>query len=291
MKKLLLFIFTTCALSVNAQDYPDDIKIVKAGTVSGIPKVYDLKTEEYVKCVDYANVNSIDSLKEIFEISLERQEHKQSTYDMILQYVTSNLPSESEIYNQVLNNKYINGPSITFEYTDKNGVKQPLIIPVDKNGNILYSAVIKMDNLSSKQIYSKAKMALSSFWKSTEDAIFLDDTINNIIISKGKTQWEKKSRTQFLTIGFYVWFSVKIECRDNRYRISIYDTKSSSNGLSSDFITSQSNALNRGLKDNGVIKNDINGLSWLAWRDVSVRNIEQLIDLINEADINTSDDW
>ena len=85
MKKLLLLLAVLImSLSVNAQDYPKDLKIVKSGGFK-VASVYDLKTKSYIKCSDYAEMCGIDSLKKVFKISLQRGEYKQSRYDWILE--------------------------------------------------------------------------------------------------------------------------------------------------------------------------------------------------------------
>lgn len=186
------------------------------------------------------------------------------------------------------NNHIVDGNMI-LQYIDNNGEKQPLKIPIDNNKAILFSSVVDMGDNSAKQIYGKVKLALTDFWSSAKDVTQLDDAENKIIVSKGRTGWVK-NKDAFISKGCDVWFSVKIECRDGKYRISVYGLRSSTSG-NMILNYSQSDALKYGIKKNGMIKNDLRGLNWLAWRDVSVSSIKTLTDLISNADVSTSDDW
>lgn len=172
--------------------------------------------------------------------------------------------------------------------------KTSIIIPLNEKKIVMFTDVIEINNLSADQIYDRAKLALTGFWTSTKDVTQLDDSKNYIIVSKGWANWVQDSDA-FLTRGFKVWFSVKIECRDGRYRISIYDVKSSNTSSSIygsvTVEATPSEAYEYGVKENGRIKNNIYGLSWLAWNEVANNTVNKIEELIKEAELNNSEDW
>lgn len=266
MKRLILLCSTILLVgNIFAQESLPTYKIIKESYGSETMLYLDSETNEYITKREFIKKYSRDESR-IIEDQIKIAE------------------------DELANNNYIVDGNMLLQYIDNSGAKQLLKIPVDNNGDILYSSVVEMDNYSAKQIYSKAKLALTDFWKSVTDVTHLDDAENNIIISKGKTKWLKDTDA-FLTRGCDVWFSMKIECRDGRCRISVYGLSSSNSSGNLTVDVSQSDALKHGVKRHGVIKSYLQGFSWLAWRDVSVNSIKTLTDLINKADANTSDDW
>ena len=196
-------------------------------------------------------------------------------------------------YLEVWYNK-ISYTNTTEFYSNREKEKTSIIIPLNDKKIVMFTDVIKIDNLRADQIYDRAKLALTSFWTSTKDVTQLDDPKNHIIISKGWANWVQDTDAMF-SKGFKVYFSVKLECRDRRYRISIYDIKSSNTSSSTYGIVTveatPSEAFEYGLKKNGSIKSNIYGLSWLAWSEVANNTTNKLEQLINEAELNASDDW
>ena len=93
------------------------------------------------------------------------------------------------------------------------------------DGKILYSEVVQVENTPAKELYARAKLFVAEKYKSAPDVIKLDDPEDGILLVKG-----------FMKVPFHgtdpidVWFTMKIETKDNRFRVSAYDFAFSSKG-------------------------------------------------------------
>ena len=87
-------------------------------------------------------------------------------------------------------------------------------MPFNDNGEVVFSTLAKAEGYSAEQIYNAAKIFIVDAFKSANDVIQLDDKANNVIIAKG---WHKGSEG-----GCRVNFTMKIQTRENRYKIDVY---------------------------------------------------------------------
>lgn len=158
------------------------------------------------------------------------------------------------------------------------------------NGKIVYSVVFKSEGSSADDIYASAKIAIADMFVSANSVVQLDDAQNKTIVAKGRSHWVRNSEA-VLTIGFDVKFTLKIECRDQRYRITIYDFTSEVGSGAYKFEVDEEIALNYGVRKDKEVKKDRNGLSLPAWEAVSKDVALDLKDRI-EKNRNTSiEDW
>lgn len=107
--------------------------------------------------------------------------------------------------------------SVLFAYSQDNPFAD--VFPME-DGKINYTEVVQEQEVSSTELYKRAKIWMVDAFKSSKDVIQNDDKDNAIIIGKGF----------FSGLGHNVgvsnpkyWFTIRIDCRDGRYKYSITD--------------------------------------------------------------------
>ena len=188
-------------------------------------------------------------------------------------------------------NVYAQDNKIHVIHNTENGALRDLYIPLNANNKIEYAKVVTIKNRTAKEIYNATKIALTTFWNSYKDVTQLDDPETNMVISKGWTGWTK-SPDKLISIAMNVKMSIKIECREGRYKISVYDFGSFLHTPYGNVDINQEDATNHGIKKNRRIKeNNLNGLSWLAWDQSAKHAISTIQQLINNAYKTTQESW
>jgi len=94
-------------------------------------------------------------------------------------------------------------------------------LPTDESGNINYNEVITLDSVTSDELYLRAKKFFVDTFKSANDVIQMDDKEASIIIGKGFNDIYIKIAGPPTAIQ--MWYSIKIQGRDGRYKYEIYD--------------------------------------------------------------------
>lgn len=94
-------------------------------------------------------------------------------------------------------------------------------MPFNERGQVVFSEVVQVDGALANTLYAAAKMSIIELFNSANDVVQLDDASSNIIIVKGMTNAYAKGNFG-LAASCPVWFTMKIQARDNRYKISIY---------------------------------------------------------------------
>jgi len=95
-----------------------------------------------------------------------------------------------------------------------------------KEGLIFYSGVVEVDtSLKSVDLYLNAKDWLVGAFKSAKSVIQVDDKESGVILVRSYFDWGSISTT--VAGGPYVidkkmWFTLKIESKDGRFRYSLY---------------------------------------------------------------------
>lgn len=97
-------------------------------------------------------------------------------------------------------------------------------MPYNENGEVVFSRVINADSVSKNDIYKAIKVTITDMFNSAKDVIQMDDQESCIMVAKG---FEKVP-----TLGLAgskqdaeVWFTVRLQARDSRFRIDIYQIK------------------------------------------------------------------
>lgn len=87
-----------------------------------------------------------------------------------------------------------------------------------KDGKVYYELIDSSVGESSQLLYNKSKMWFAETFNDSKEVIQLDDKENNTIIGKGLFKFDQ---------GFASYncrFTVKIMCKDGKYRAQFYDT-------------------------------------------------------------------
>lgn len=88
-------------------------------------------------------------------------------------------------------------------------------LTTDQAGSLNISEVIIAEGLRKETLYVNSRETLVGIFKSSKDAIQFDDKETGIVIAKG-----------FVPVpsGFgKMWFTLKIQCKDGRYKYEFYD--------------------------------------------------------------------
>lgn len=97
-------------------------------------------------------------------------------------------------------------------------------MPFDENGKVVFSKVIQVEEMNKDAIYNSAKLFVVNMFKNANNTIQMDDNINGIIIAKGMSM--QSTSNGFAQCVREVWFTLKIQARDNRFKIDVYDMHS-----------------------------------------------------------------
>lgn len=89
-------------------------------------------------------------------------------------------------------------------------------VPV-KNGVVTFTMINQVEGKSSSELFSSAKVMIAEMFKSAKDVIQSEDKDSGIIICKGNV----KIVSAFLTD--LMEFTLKISCKDNRYKVDLYN--------------------------------------------------------------------
>lgn len=97
-------------------------------------------------------------------------------------------------------------------------------MPFNEKGEVVFSKVVHEERHDKKALYNSVKLCITDIFNSAKDVIQLDDPESGIVIVKGFA--EEPSRGLMGTVqDAQVWFSLKIQTKDNRYKIDIYQIK------------------------------------------------------------------
>ena len=95
-------------------------------------------------------------------------------------------------------------------------------LPLDTESNkIIYTDVILFDSFSKNDIYFSANEWFVNTFNSAESVIQMNDKEKGIIIGKGYS--DVYSKTSLSIIQSKLYYTIKIEIKENKYKFSIYD--------------------------------------------------------------------
>jgi hypothetical protein len=96
-------------------------------------------------------------------------------------------------------------------------------LPTDPNGKVIYNEVVNADSISAADLYSRSKIWFAEAFKSANNVIQSDDERLHIIIGKGNTPFYINGLFGVKTESGTLFFSVKIESKEGRYKYTITD--------------------------------------------------------------------
>ena len=95
-----------------------------------------------------------------------------------------------------------------------------VIFKYGENGSVEYSEVVQLPEISAENLYLRAKTWMADNFNSAKAVLDLDDKDSGLLIARGN------SSVFVRMLGFNheykLNFSLKVECRDNRYKDTIY---------------------------------------------------------------------
>lgn len=105
----------------------------------------------------------------------------------------------------------------TFLYSQDNPFTD--VFPLVKD-EVNYTEVVQVEGVLAPELYKRAKIWLVDAFKSSKDVIQNDDKDNFIVIGKGFfTGFGHNKAVQ----NAKYWFTIRIDCKDNRYRYVVSD--------------------------------------------------------------------
>lgn len=160
-------------------------------------------------------------------------------------------------------------------------------LPV-KDGSAYFSEVYESE-FNAEYLYTNAKLAISDIFKSAQDVIQVDDPAAKIIVAKGYADWIK-NKDAMVSAALKIYFTLKIECRDGRYKVSIYDFISNTGSTYSlDLTLNECKAY--GFKRNSnVLKNNFYGYSLPAWLETGNNILNTVSKQMEKAEQDSSED-
>jgi hypothetical protein len=118
--------------------------------------------------------------------------------------------------------------STAFSQKYFNILDAPKDLPI-KNGIVTYQGVIEIPGSSMTELYGFAKKFIAETYNSTDAAIDMDDTLNGVIVVKGKSyiplKWVQRVGGKIETIKSVVLTKhvLIFEVKDNRLRFTVKD--------------------------------------------------------------------
>ncbi len=94
-------------------------------------------------------------------------------------------------------------------------------LPKDESGSLNFNEVIQLEGNSKAELYLRSKQFFVDVFKSANDVIQMDDKEAGIIIGKGFNDIYIK--VMGMNTPIQMWYSIKIQSKDNRYKYEIYD--------------------------------------------------------------------
>lgn len=170
-------------------------------------------------------------------------------------------------------------------------------MPRNDKGEVVFSKVIREEGQDKKALYVAAKLCVTNIFNSAKDVIQLDDPESGIIVVKGFT--EEPTRGLMGTVdNAEVWFTLKVQTKDNRYKIDIYQIKGhysgGTTGIPVDWPAEQL-TYDVCFKPNGKMKIAREGFyrrAIIDWCNRLLRQTENNIhDNIASSPANESEDW
>ena len=93
-------------------------------------------------------------------------------------------------------------------------------LPFNEKGDFLIQEVVETPG-SKEQLFGRAALFYAESFNSANDVVQVKDSDNGLIQGKGLSELDIDTEYGIGTV--YMFYSIKIECKDNRFRYRIYD--------------------------------------------------------------------
>lgn len=94
------------------------------------------------------------------------------------------------------------------------------------DGKITFSEVVHVEGAGKDELYSRARLWIADAFRSSNDVLQLDDRDGGMLLAKGMLKQETGGNNAISSGPSVVktWmFTVKIQLRDGRYKVDVYD--------------------------------------------------------------------
>ncbi len=88
-------------------------------------------------------------------------------------------------------------------------------MPFNERGEVVFSKVVSADGKTKDQLYSTARLYIAELFNSAQDVLQLEDKEGGVLIAKGNNPCPEDPKCR-------VWYTLRIQCRDGRYKVDIY---------------------------------------------------------------------
>lgn len=96
-------------------------------------------------------------------------------------------------------------------------------LPKDENGKLCFSEVVYVDSLKKNQLYLNSKQFFNDAYASVKNVIQSDDKYSAVVIGRVFNFVPIESNPVFKDMPEQMWYTLKIQCKDGRYKYEIYD--------------------------------------------------------------------
>jgi len=94
-----------------------------------------------------------------------------------------------------------------------------------KDGRIVYETVKEIPGISKTKLFGASKKWMADSFKSASHVIQSEDEPTGQIVGKGNTIITYVKKGALFGAGYNLEFTVQVDCKDDKYRIRIYDIK------------------------------------------------------------------
>jgi hypothetical protein len=177
-------------------------------------------------------------------------------------------------------------------------------MPFNSDNQVVFSKVVEVENQTSDNIYKLVrKIAPNCFDNDKVSIIDKDDEKQSITINAWMYTLSHGEIVSAMSgIGFKCFFTVRVQCKDGRYRIDVFNLKGHRDEYRRNFTLNQEeNVAAEVLNDkvclmkNGKVRDDINGVYRRMIIDCATSVIyrieNNLSTNISKGDIKSNDNW
>lgn len=275
MKSLLLLLACVIiAFGAHAQQ-----KLVQKHTFT--TKYLDINSDKYLTKKEFVNQIGEQGFYNLLYAAYQKKEITDSDLNLILS--NDELKIKSQITKGIDEDKNDNGDNVVKHFIYDGG---DFFVPLS-DGKAVFVNIYEAND-DALTLYNKSRLCVADMFRSARHVTQYDDKDTRTIVVKGLMEWVKDSES-IITKGFNVYFTLKIECKNGKYRMSVYDFISSNSAGGVTITCTEKECLDAGIKPDGKIKNNLFGLSWLAWYETANKLFKIISDKMNQSSID--DDW
>ena len=178
------------------------------------------------------------------------------------------------------NVNFLNADSLRVTYDGEN-----YALPL-KDKDVYYTNEFEFQNIGADTLYSICRIVMPDIFNSAESVIQMEDATLKTIVGKGISV-KTYSPTNYLLFTNNVNYTIRVQCFNNKMRISVYNmhvrnleaTSLYTQGYKSYYIT---DAVTRGLDSKGEVQDNTHGALIFAFYDTSLELQDTIVKKVKE---------